>query len=368
MPASYAAAGAASAVVGGIIGNIASAKDRAEQRKRIKMAFAELQKIGLPPDLSTPILVRELKQQGIYTPDLEEDLSESFKEVKLIEEDQTIKEAQRQALTMMQRRGKVGLSAEDRAALGEITRDVQRESQAKTGQILQSMQARGLGGAGAELQALLQSGQSEADRGAQASMSVMGQAQQRALEALNRSAEMASGIRSQDYNVNAANTAAVNERNRFLAQNAIERQRGNIGLMNESERLKLAEQQRIADYNEQMKRREDERQRQEQGQYYDRRSQYGQMMSNAQLGLATAAGQRAAQTGQMWTGIGGAVGSALSSYGQAKGDEQLRSMYGAANGLVQNSNGMWVRPDAAGGITNQSTSYLTSPDYFKKKP
>jgi hypothetical protein len=368
MPASYAAAGAASAVIGGVVGNIMSAGDRAEQRKRMKMALAELKKVGLPPDLSAPLLLRELKQQGVYTPELEQDLSDSFAEVKLIEEDQTIKEAQRQALTMMQRRGKVGLSAEDRAALGEITRDVQRESQAKTQQVLQSMQARGMGGAGAELQALLQSGQSEADRASQASMSVMGQAQQRALEALNRSAEMASGIRSQDYNVNATNAAAVNERNRFLAQNAIERQRGNVGMMNEADRMRLAEQQRIADYNAQLANAEQARQRQEQGQYYDRRLQYGQTMANAQLGQATAAQQRAAQTGQMWTGIGGAVGAGLSAYGQSQRDQQLQSMYGAANGLVQDpSTGMWTRPDAAGGITKQSTSYLTSPDYFKKK-
>jgi hypothetical protein len=318
MPASYAAGGAASAVLGGVVGNIMSAGDRAEQRRRMHAALNELKKLGLPPDLSAPLILRELQKQGVYTPELEKDLNDSFAEVKLIDEDQTLKDAQRQALSMMQQRGKVGLSAEDRAALSEVRNNLERDSQAKAQQIMQQFQARGQGGAGAELSALLQSGQSQAEQASQASMSLMGQAQQRALEAVRQTADISSGMRSQDYNVNAANVAAQNERNRFLAENSIARQRANIGMLNQAQQLNLAEQQRIADYNTQMGNVEQARQREEKGKFWDRKLGYGSAMANAQIGQASMAQQQAANTANMYANIGGAIGSGLTAYGQSK--------------------------------------------------
>ena len=340
MPANYAAAGAASAVVGGVVGNIMSSGDRAEQRARMKAALNELKKVGLPPDLSAPLILRELQRQGVYTPELEQDLSDSFKEVKLIEEDETLKDAQRQALSMMQQRGRVGLSAEDRAALAEVRTNLERDSQAKAQQIMQQFQARGQGGMGAELASLLQSGQSQAEQASQASMSLMSQAQQRALEAVRQSADIASGMRSQDYNVNAANTAAQNERNRFLAENSIARQRSNVGMLNQAQQLNLAEQQRIADYNAQLANTEQARQRQEKGSYWDRKLGYGQAMAAAQLGQAAQAQQQAANTANMFANIGGAIGGGLTAYGQSQRDDKMMDLYGKSNNL-QYKNGKW---------------------------
>jgi hypothetical protein len=346
MPAGFAAAGAASAVVGGVVGNIASAGDRAAQRRAMKAALNELKKVGLPPDLSAPLILKELQRQGVYTPELEEDLSDTFAEVKLIEEDETLKDAQRQALTMMQQRGRVGLSAEDRAALAQVRNDLERDSQAKSQQIIQQFQARGQGGAGAELQALLQSGQSQAEQASQASMSLMGQAQQRALEAVRQSADISSGMRSQDYNVNAANTAAQNERNRFLAENSIARQRSNVGMLNQAQQLNLAEQQRIADYNAQLANTEQARQREEKGRFWDRKLGYGQAMSAAQLGQAAQAQQQAANTANMFANIGGAVGSGLTAYGQSQQNQaqnqKMMDLYGAEKGLMY-KDGKWTK-------------------------
>jgi len=318
MPMSYAAAGAGAAVVGGVVGNIMASGDRAEQRKRMKMALNELKKVGLPPDLSAPLILKELQRQGMYTPEIERDLNDTFAEVKLISEDETLKDAQRQALTMMQNRGQVGLSSEDRAALYQVRNQLERDSQAKSQQIMQQFMARGQGGGGAELQSLLQSGQSNAEQASQASMSLMGQAQQRALEAVRQSSDIASGMRSQDYNVNSANTAQQNERNRFLAENSITRQRANVGTLNQAQQLNLAEQQRISDYNKQLANTEQARQRNEKGSFWDRNLNYGSAMANAQLGQASQFGQQASNTANMWSNIGGAIGGGLTAYGQSK--------------------------------------------------
>jgi len=318
MPIGYAAAGAGASVLGGVVGNIMASGDRAEQRKRMRMALEELRKVGMPPDLSAPLILKELQRQGAYTPELEKDLSDSFAELKLITEDQTLKDAQRQALSMMQNQGQVGLSAQDRAAISQVRNQLERDSQAKSQQIMQQFMARGQGGGGAELQSLLQSGQSTAEQASQASMSLMSQAQQRALEAVRQSADIASGMRSQDYNVNSTNTAQQNERNRFLAENSITRQRANIGTTNEQLRLNLEEQQRISDYNDQLKNAEKARQRNEKGSLWDRKLSYGSAMANAQMGQASQAGQQASNTANMWSNIGGAIGGGLTAYGKSE--------------------------------------------------
>ena len=328
MPMSYAAAGAGASILGGVVGNIMSSGDRAEQRKRMKMALEELKKVGMPPDLSAPLILKELQRQGAYTPELEKDLSDSFAELKLVTEDQTLKDAQRQALSMMQNQGQVGLSAQDRAAISQVRNQLERDSQAKSQQIMQQFLARGQGGAGAELSALLQSGQSNAEQASQASMSLMNQAQQRALEAVRQSADIASGMRSQDYNVNSTNTAQQNERNRFLAENSITRQRANIGTTNEQLRLNLAEQQRISDYNKQLANTEQARQRTEKGSFWDRNLNYGNAMASAQMGQAAQAGQQAANTANMYANIGGAVGGGITAYGQSK---QMQGLTDAIN-------------------------------------
>jgi hypothetical protein len=315
---SFAAAGATSAVVGGVVGNIMASGDRAEQRKRMKMALNELKKVGLPPDLSAPLILKELQRQGMYTPELEKDLSDSFAEVELIKEEETLKDAQRQALSMMQNRGQVGLSSEDRAAMYQSRNQLERDSQARSQSIMDRLRSQGMGGAGAELSALLQSGQSTTEETAQASMSIMGQAQQRALEAVRQSADIASGMRSQDYNVNSANVAQKNERNRFLADNSIARQRANVGTLNQAQQLNLAEQQRISDYNKQLANTEQARQRNEKGSFWDRNLTYGSALANAQLGQAAQAGQQASNTANMFANIGGAVGGGLTAYGQSQ--------------------------------------------------
>jgi hypothetical protein len=318
MPVNFAAAGAGASVLGGVVGNIMSSGDRAEQRKRMRMALNELKKVGMPPDLSAPLILKELQRQGMYTPELEKDLNDSFAEVELIKENETLKDAQRQALSMMQNRGQVGLSSEDRAAMYQSRNQLERDSQARSQSIMDRLRSQGMGGAGAELSALLQSGQSTTEESAQASMSIMAQAQQRALEAVRQSADIASGMRSQDYNVNSANTAQQNERNRFLADNSITRQRANVGTLNQQQQINLAEQQRISDYNKQLQNTEQARQRGEKGSFWDRNLNYGSAMANAQMGQASQFGQQADNTANMWANIGGAIGGGLTAYGQSK--------------------------------------------------
>lgn len=341
MPMGGAIAAGGSVVSAGL-GYLSAEKDRAAQRRYIKNAMKELKKAGYPPDLSKEIIFQQFEQAGILTPQLEEDIAVAESEMGQLKEDPSLKSAQLKALAQMQQRAKVGLSAEDRAALNQVRSEVQRDAEAKRQQILQQMQSRGMGGSGAELMAQLQASQGAADQASAASDTLMAQAQQRALQALGQSAGMASDIRGQDFSVNQARAQALDERNRFLAQNSIARQRQNVGIMNDAQRMNLAEQQRIQDMNAQMANAEKLRQSSEKGAYFDRKLGLAQAKAAAQMGQAAAAGQQAQNTQQMFSNLGAGLGKLGAAAYQG-------GMFGGGNTAT---------PDAAGGTTGYSEDYL----------
>jgi hypothetical protein len=305
-------------IVGGILGNNAAKMDRAHQKDMMKSMLAEYDKLGYPPDYSKALVLQEFQRQGIYTPEMEQEIKVAESEMGKIQEDTTLRDAQKSALASMQQRGKVGLSAEDRAALNQVRQSVQRDAEAKRQQILQQMASRGMGGSGAELIAQLQAGQGAAEQAASGSDTLMAQAQQRALQALGQSSDMAGNIRSQDFGVNQAKASAIDERNRFLSQNSIERQRQNVGALNTAQQTNLAEQQRIADANASMQNAEKQRQVEAQRQTYADKMAFVAGKTGQQQALANYYGNTANAKAQaqvnMGKGIGGLGDQAAQAY------------------------------------------------------
>lgn len=354
----FAVASVAAPVIGGIMGGFAASKDRAQQKKMIKRALQELEKVGVPPDLSGPLLLKEFERAGIYTPELEEDLSSEVQEstVAQIKEKPELREAQMQALNSLQQRAKVGLSAEDRAALNQVRSEVQRDSEAKRQQIMQTMQSRGQGGGGADLMAQLQSAQGAADQAAAGSDTLMAQAQARALDALGQSGRMATDVRGQEFGIEETKARAIDERNRFLNENSIARQRQNVGTLNEAQRLNLAEQQRISTANTQLANAEMERQNQAKRDLYQDKLDLAKAKGAAHVAQAAAAGQRADATASRYAGIGSAIGSGVASYG---------SMQNANNNSALDRQAKYGT-DAAGGTTSYSRDYMNSDEKLKE--
>jgi hypothetical protein len=319
-----AAAAVAAPIIAGLIANANAKKDRQAQKDAMKDAKKALQDAGMPPDLSIPLILKEFERAGVYTPELEEDLNDAVPESEMgkLTEDPSLREAQTSALAAMQKRGKVGLSAEDRAALNQVRSEVQRDSEAKRQQILQQMQSRGMGGSGAELMAQLQSSQGAADQAAAGSDTLMAQAQQRALSALSESGAMASNVRSQDLGANTARAQALDERNRFLAENSISRQTRNVGTQNQAQLANLQEQQRVNDANVAMQNAELARQSTERGTQFDRRlAQAGGQSANA-MAQAQFAGQNAQRTADQYAAVGSGLATAASGYAQQQNTNQ----------------------------------------------
>jgi len=300
-------------IVGGLLGKNAAKSDLKNQKRLMQQAINEYTKLGYPPDYSKALVLQEFERAGVLTPQLEQEVEIAASELGNVQEDQSIRDTQRQALEMLKQRGQVGLSAEDRAALNQVRGEVQRDSEAKRQQILQQMQARGMGGSGAELMAQLQSAQGASDQAATGSDAVMAQAQERALRALSESGQMAGQVRGQDFDVNSTRARALDERNRMLAENSVSRQARNVGALNQAQQLNLSEQQRVNDANVSMKNREQERQAQAQADRYAQQLQFtagktGQLRDMADFRGDTAQRKYNEQVA-MGKGIGGLADS-----------------------------------------------------------
>lgn len=112
-----------------------------------------------------------------------------------------------------------GMTAADKANLSRIQNDVAAADRGRREAIRQNMASRGMGGSGMDLLAQLQSNQAATDRAAQQGLDVAGMAEQRALDAMTRSGQMAGSLRDQDFGQASQVAQAQDAISRFNAAN-----------------------------------------------------------------------------------------------------------------------------------------------------
>lgn len=316
-PSALAIAGSiAGPILGGILGGSSSSKARKQAAAAAAAAYAELAKVGMPPDLSKEVILQQFQSMGILTPELEQELSLQASEVAKIQEDPALRGAQIEALNTLGGVSRGGLRAEDRTAYNQLRNQVQQDAEAKRQQLMQTMQARGMGGSGAELMAQLQSSQASADTAAAGADALAGQASQNALAALGQRANLAGSVRSQDMSAEEMRAKAIDDRNQFLYQNSVNRQASNVNTRNSAQAANLTNQQNIANANVDQSNveslRQNEARRQNWQDQLDLASAKAAALNN-QASQARADGQAKANT---YSALGNALGSGFAAYGQ----------------------------------------------------
>jgi hypothetical protein len=312
-------------IVGSIAGNIASKKDRESQLGAMEQALTELRNAGTPPDLAKEIIYQQYQQAGILTPELEQDLDIADSNVANMQVDSTGRDAQLQALNLMQQASKGGLRAEDRASLNQVRQEAQRDSEGKRQQILQQMRAQGMGTAGAGLAAQLQAAQSEAEQQSEEGDRISSMASQRALEALGSYGNMGSNLRSDDTNLANTRAQALDDRNKFLYENSAARQQRNIASKNTAQQQNLATKQQLANANTEMANQEKIRQMQGSMDTYNAKMNKAQALANVEQNKSGVHGTVAAQKAKQYTDMGGGAGEMADS---ATGQSILGKLFG----------------------------------------
>jgi len=320
----WAAAGAGAINLGTSIASYKQNKKmNAQMQANIAAALEELNKVGMPPDLSKEIIYQQFAQAGVLTPELEQEIEmQSSKMGELKERAPELRDQQMQALQLISQRGKAGLTPEDRAALNKVRQEVQRDVEAKRQQVLQNFAARGQGGSGNELIASLQASQAGADQASEQGDRIAAQASMNALQALGQSSNLAGQIREQDYGVDAARAAAMDELSRFNIENSRGVQQRNISARNQAQAANLGEKQRIQDANIQMANTEKLRQQEAKRQYWQDQLDLAQAKANARTGGNTVLARQASNYGGLMAGIGQAASGLASAYAQNQTNQQ----------------------------------------------
>jgi len=314
MPMTAMAIGSVAApIIGGVIGQMASANDRNAAQAAMQKALAYIDAVGAPPDLSQAIILDHFQQAGVLTPQLEQAVAIGTSKVSQMQVDPATRQAQMEALQTMQQLGRTGLGAQDRAALAQIRDQVQRDSEAKQQQIIQQMQARGQGGAGAELAASLANSQAGAQQASTQGLDVGAQAQARALQALAQSGTLGGNIRGQDINLENLRSSAADEFQKFDVQNAMNRQQRNVAAQNAGQQFNVTRQQTVSDANVAAANQEKQRQLQARQDYWNNQLKLAQAKAGAMTGAQNFYSNQAANTAAAWSGIGAGTGQAAGS-------------------------------------------------------
>jgi len=177
-------------------------------------AAQEFEKIVLPDTEAMKLALEQPELIGLIEA---ESLSDT--ELRNISTDPRLAQTQMESLEGIKELAREGMSAEDRARLAQIQREVAGASEARDKAILQSMFARGVGGSGAELATRLQSSQAATNRAAQAGQQLAADAAAARRAALMQSGQMAGQMEQADYARQAQLSAARDAINKYNTMN-----------------------------------------------------------------------------------------------------------------------------------------------------
>ena len=156
-----------------------------------------------------------------------------------ISTDPKIREYQIAALNDLETRSSEGLTAQDKANIGRLQRDVDTRNAGRIGAIKSNMAQRGLGGSGLELAASLSNAQAGANREADAALETAAQSQNNQRAAAQELGSLSGQMRNQEFGEKSAKAKAVDDINRFNTQNAMSAY-NQAGLRNQDTRQTVA--------------------------------------------------------------------------------------------------------------------------------
>ena len=206
--------------------------------------------ITTPDVQSMQLALQQYVQQGILTPEDAQAVMQDPSAFSQITQDPKFKQAQMQALTGLQNvANQGGLTAIDKGQLNDIANQENTQARGAREAIMSNAAQRGVSGSGLELMNELKSAQGAASDQSNRDTSVAANAQQRALQALVDSGQMAGNMQGQDFNQQAQIVAAKDAISKFNAQNQQQTGMYNTQTANAAQAANLAAKQGIANQN-----------------------------------------------------------------------------------------------------------------------
>jgi hypothetical protein len=342
------AASALGPVLGGIIGQVASAGS-AQQAQNAQQAAQNLL-TNLPQNANlTPVQLSQL-QQYASAGALNPALTSQSAVAGIQNQSPQLQAAQMGALNAFTQLGNTGLSATDQAALNQIQQQVNASNQGRIGQIQQQMASRGMAGSGADLAAQLSSAQSATNQQSNQAMQQGAQAQAARIAALGQQANLANQITGQQFGMNLTKAQAQDALNQF-----------NNAQRNQAQTYNLQNAQNIANANTGMA---------NQLPFYNNQlaqQQFGNQLNSSNMGIQGEEGlagnysKQAQNTAQSFSNIGSGLGSLAGSIGTAPSGSAFGQLFSSAVKPTPTSDNSIPNPVA--GLSNQTYTYGSASGY-----
>lgn len=212
---------AALPILGGILGNVLSSSDRNAATQVDKDSLQRWLDLNVPDPASQQVIMQQYQMTGKLDPAMEQAVQQQASGMADVNQSAATKDAQMNALSGLQdisNRG--GLGIQDKANLATTQISNAADDAGRRGAIAQSMAARGMNGSGMALLQQLQSAQDATTNNAASGLTIAGQAQQRALDALSQGGTLAGSIGAQQFSQDAQKAQAQDAINQFNAQNS----------------------------------------------------------------------------------------------------------------------------------------------------
>jgi len=249
--------GAGSNILGGMIGADAAEEDRDAARAMQRKALAQYAGLEGPefitdlPNLpeyqalsdinyiAPEFVAADYSRVADYDPRMQEMVQAGPSRMEGISTDPNLRAAQLKALEQLQSMGEGGLTAGDRFTMEQIAQDEARRERGARDAIMQNMQSRGVQGSGLELAQMLGAQQGAAERRSMRDLGVEAQAQQRALDAIMQAGELGGSIRGQEFGEKSDIASAADIINRYNAGMRADIQGANTAALNEAQRYNI---------------------------------------------------------------------------------------------------------------------------------
>jgi hypothetical protein len=303
--------------VSAIAGNASSAAARAAAQQQIQAAIDAFKAAGVPPLQATQIVLQKYRSAGKLTPELEQAFTQGATQENSIKTDPNEKAAQLKALASLDSIGtNGGALLSDKATLNDTLNKINADERGSRGAIVADAARRGQMGSGLSLAAQLDNQQNAANRAQQAGLTINGNAQLRALQALEGEGQLGTQMRGQDFSEQKSKADAQDVINRFNTQNQQAVAGTNTQLTNATNQYNLANEQRIADQNTGVQNQQTAYNSQQVQQQYENElkqaaGESGQYNNMANFDVGTANRDSA-----MWGGIGQGIAQAGGAYQQ----------------------------------------------------
>lgn len=300
------------------LGDLLTGGKQSEAAHASQQATNTMSGVKLPDIDSMKVELEQLVNQGVLRPEDAQVYLQQASSMNDISTDPRFNAAQMDALNSLQDlSAHGGMTTTDKANLNQIAADEASKQRGSREAILQNAQARGVGGSGLELLAQLQNQQDSATRQNQRDLDVAGQAQSRALQALQSAGSLSGQMQAQQFGQKAEVAKANDAISNFNTQNQNAIGQANTVAHNNAQASNLANAQRISDANVGTRNTQQMNNANLQQQNFQNQMQRAGGIANALSGQAQTANQAGSQNM-------GVLGSAVQAVGTAVSDKRLK--------------------------------------------